>query len=66
MKNNKIPHGGSMLELEEGTGTEAMDAELLAKDRIARSEAKEQSHSNRYAVHIRHHMDLPYIAKGLA
>ena len=45
-----VPCGGSVMALEEGTGTEAMDAELLAKDRIARSQTKDQSHSDRYAV----------------
>lgn len=54
-----------MLELEAGTGTESMDAELLAKDRITRSEAKVQSNTVRYALHISdlswHHV----INKGL-
>jgi len=50
--NNKISHGGSMLELEDGTGTEAFDAELLAKDCRAGLEAKEQSHPDRYVVRV--------------
>jgi len=57
-----------MLELEESTGTEAMDAELLAKDRRARLEAKERSHPDRYAVHVWFswpYMDLPCIFKWL-
>ena len=37
----------------EGTCTEVMDAEMLAKDSIARSQIKEQSHSDKYGVHIR-------------
>ncbi|KAG0597800.1 hypothetical protein M758_12G021100 [Ceratodon purpureus] len=37
----------NMMALEKGTGTEAMDAELLAKDGKARSQIKEQSHSDR-------------------
>lgn len=58
-----------MMALEEGTGTGAMDAELLAKDSIARSQIKEQSHLDRYAVYISGSHDitwmLPCIAKGL-
>lgn len=36
-----------MMELEEGTGTEDMDSELLAKDSKARSQTKEQSRLKR-------------------
>lgn len=52
-----------MLELEEGTGTEAMDAELLARDRIARSE---QSQSDRYAIHISDSLDITWICLTLS
>lgn len=54
-----------MLALKEGTGTDAMDSELLAKDSIARSQIKEQSHSDRYAVRISDSHDITWMLPRL-